>query len=339
MNNFRTLVKFDSFWCTTTGLHWCSGPIESDILEDRLIGESKKIFNNQIKKLVSREVDHLNLEIKIKCADKTSKYIHLQGKFGGEVGQRKFVGIYQDITEKVLAQKNSEKKKLQMIHASKMSTLGSMAGGVAHEINNPLATLNQVFSLQEKKGVSSDILKINEKGKNAVSRIASIIQNLKNFSNDSTSALSSENLQAIVNKATSLHLTKIKNADITLSINIPENLSIACSSSDLSQAIFNIVDNSLFALKNSPIKLKKKEIKITAKKVNSKVILRISDSGPGIPAVDKQKVFEPFYTTKDYGQGSGLGLSSAKGLVENFGGSLKLSESTGAEFLICLKAV
>ena len=80
-----------------------------------------------------------------------------------------------------------------------------------------------------------------------------------------------------------------------------------------------------------------KEIKISAKNINDKIILRIADSGPGIPSDAKNKVFEPFYTTKDYGKGSGLGLSSAKGLVENFGGTIKLSESSETEFLLTLK--
>ena len=140
----------------------------------------------------------------------------------------------------------------------------------------------------------------------------------------------------MVNKALSLHLTKIKNSNIKLSLSIPNNLTVSCSGRDLSQAIFNIIDNSLFALKNSPDSLPK-EIKISAKNINDKIILRIADSGPGIPSDAKNKVFEPFYTTKDYGKGSGLGLSSAKGLVENFGGTIKLSESSETEFLLTLK--
>lgn len=232
------------------------------------------------------------------------------------------------------AELNEEKQK--SIYATKMAALGEMAGGVAHEINNPLATimlrsqimLEDANELPEIKEHLHIVIRTAE-------RISKIIQGLRNFSRDaSRDPFQKVSLEKIIEDTLSFCQARFKNKDINLIVKgIPKDLEIECRATQISQILINLLNNSCDAIEDAAIKW----IEISARVENETVEVSITDSGSGIPPDIAEKIMQPFFTTKDIGKGTGLGLSVSKGIIEAHGGTLKLDPSgSNTKFLIQL---
>lgn len=224
-----------------------------------------------------------------------------------------------DITK----EKNAQQSLLQ---SAKMTSLGEMAGGIAHEINTPLTVIHLASRQIQNEICKTDKLdgqKILEKAKKIEStgnRISEIVRGLKTFSRNSTNdPWQKTSLKGIVLETTSLCQEKFKYSGIQLSTHILEDVEVNCIPTQISQIILNLLNNSYDAVSELP----EKWIKIELKQLDSFAVLRISDSGLGIPANIESKMMQPFFTTKELGKGTGLGLSISKGIADSFKGSLK----------------
>lgn len=241
-----------------------------------------------------------------------------------------------------LAQKEVLNQKSKAEYASKLAALGEMAGGVAHEINNPLTAIlgyaEQVgLSISQTELQDKDKLKNKiEKIKNSVQRISRIISGLKNFSRDgSKDPKQLVSLNSIIDETIELCRQRFIRNQVDLVIDvIPGPEFINCRATQISQVILNFLNNALDAVISS----EKKIVRLGFKKSEDKFSFIIEDSGPGVPENLKHKIFEPFFTTKDVGKGTGLGLSISKGIIEDHGGTIGLSESElgGAKFTITI---
>lgn len=222
--------------------------------------------------------------------------------------------------------------KAQLFHNSKLSALGEMAAGVAHEINNPLAIINismRVMSKMAKKGhVDIEELKDTIKDVEAtVKRVTSIVSGLRNLSrNSSEEDFVPCRVIECIDDVLSVSAERFRVHEIDIEILVDEkvkDIQIKCLRVQLSQVFLNLLNNAYDAVEP----LKEKWIKISIEDRGGVVAFRIVDSGKGIPDPVAQKIFNPFYTTKDIGKGTGLGLSLSSSIVAKHGGVLKLDRS------------
>jgi signal transduction histidine kinase len=220
-----------------------------------------------------------------------------------------------------------ERKRKETIQAAKLASIGEMTAGIAHEINNPIMII--FGSLKSiKKYLLSDIAKVEQhisKIDKQINRIDRIIKGLKAFSRDS----SYENFQRaevdkIINDSIELIQSEISSNDIRIEIiDDLRNKTIECNEIQIEQVIINIIKNSIDAISGQTIRW----IKIHLYNRSGSVIIRITDSGNGVPESIRNKIMNPFFTTKEVGKGTGLGLSISQGIIASHGGSIYLDES------------
>jgi signal transduction histidine kinase len=246
--------------------------------------------------------------------------------------------IYEDVTQEKKTEKQIQELRASNIHKEKMASLGEMAGGIAHEINNPLAIIQGKVSQIRRfvEGPATDNSRIFDnlsKIEVTVGRIAKIIHGLRVFSRSGESdPLAEASLEMIAQEAMDLCLERFKVAGVNLDIEIKTGSRVECRHVQISQVIVNLLNNSFDAIQ----KLEQKWVKITLEDDADNAIIRVTDSGKGIrdPKV-VAKLMQPFFTTKEIGKGTGLGLSISKGLIESHGGRFYLNQSSPhTEFVI-----
>lgn len=252
------------------------------------------------------------------------KYIAVRGRYAYNSGQTYFIGVNWDITKEKTTEETLRNQEAKIISSARLSSLGEMAGGIAHEINNPLSVI-QARSSQLKrrllKGeVSQDeILKGLSNIESTCSRIVKIINGLKTISRDGEKdPFDKISIQDCINEFINLISEKFKNHGININVSMPTiPLFVFGRSVQIEQVLMNIVNNSYDAV----IGLEDKWIQLDLKKLNDQELeIRICDSGPGVPASITTKIFEPFFTTKEIGRGTGIGLSISKSIIDEHSG-------------------
>jgi signal transduction histidine kinase len=221
--------------------------------------------------------------------------------------------------------------------AAKLASLGEMANGVAHEINNPLMIIRGRIEILAKKvrlnnGGSEEIALEIEKLNYTVDRIAKIIEGLRYFSSKEEISIRQElSVQDLINDAVSLCDEKIKMTGVRLQVFSPGQYNVFGQRTQIVQAFFNLVINAIEAASAQ----ENKWVLIKVETQPTKVIVAIEDSGPGIAAEIQEKMMLPFFTTKPIGEGTGLGLSVAQGLLQANGGNLSYDEkSVNTRFVV-----
>ncbi|TAL22281.1 MAG: PAS domain S-box protein [Nitrospirae bacterium] len=236
-----------------------------------------------------------------------------------------------DVTEKVKLQSEA----MQSAH---LASLGELAAGVAHEINNPLnGIINYAQILVNKMDKESRESEIARRIIKEGDRIANIVKSLLSFARKRTEEKSIYNISGILHDALLLTEAQILRDGIKLKVNMPEDLpEIFANSQQIQQVFLNVINNSRYALNqkyNEPDEDKILEISGSETVIDGQRHVRVifHDKGSGIPAGVVDKVINPFFSTKPSGKGTGLGLSISHGIIEDHGGNLKI-ESVEGEF-------
>lgn len=212
---------------------------------------------------------------------------------------------------------------------SKMSALGEMAGGIAHEINTPL-TIVSLLSAQMEKVMADEVpdkkqlqMMISKIVK-TTERIARIIRGMRTFSRDgSKDSFHAVNIKQLINETISFCQERFRNDGTALILDeIHESIFIEARATEISQVLLNILNNAHDAISG----LDQKWIKISVFELVDQIELRITDSGSGVPPETQKKMFQPFFTTKEIGKGTGMGLSISLGIVKSHGGELNLDQ-------------
>ena len=253
--------------------------------------------------------------------------------------------------KKVLSKKFDRLKKIEdsrniIVQSDKMASLGQLTAGVAHEINNPVNFIsNGVVGLKNtlnayindpKDKVNSELVKDMKDMITAIEegakRTSGIVKSLQLFSREGTENYIETDIISELESTFRLLSNKLKNG-IELERYYDKNpMHIFCYPGQLNQVFMNIVLNAVQAVKETGM------IKVAVKEENNNVVISISDDGPGIPDDTKQKIFEPFYTTKNVQEGTGLGLSITFGIIKKHNGSIDVIDNNprGTKFVITL---
>lgn len=261
-----------------------------------------------------------------------------------------WVQVKEDITEKRKTLNLIEEQRVRAISTARLAALGEMSAGIAHEINNPLAIINGLASITKDRVLSgpmdsSVVAKAMDKIEATVMRITRIIKALKSFAREGEGdPYKVTPIQEILEDSLEFCKTRFKNNGIDLEIVLfPESLTIECRSVQISQVLLNLLNNAFDAVHE----YEQKWVKIEVKEENNWIQISIVDSGTGIPESMRDKILQPFFTTKEPGKGTGLGLSISKGIIESHGGTLTIdTQNPHTSFvmrlpkvqnLICLK--
>lgn len=231
-----------------------------------------------------------------------------------------YVGSVEDITDRIEAKKN-------LIASAKMSILGEMASGIAHEINNPLTIIAGTCLMLKRELANSKVVDDIERIESTVYRISKIIKGLKTFSrNGEKDKLEKTPVGILINEALDLCSKRFETHNIQLSVNLnnleEENLEVRPT--QIIQVLLNLLGNAFDAIENSSVRW----VSISVQKYNTHISISVTDSGPGIPDEVAAKIMNPFFTTKEVGKGTGLGLSISKGIMEDNGGTLSYDNSS-----------
>ena len=240
------------------------------------------------------------------------------------------LGVITDITEREIAKRALADQQVRSIAYSKMSALGEMAGGMAHEVNNPLAViqLNAELLKEVLKGNSPDLKAVGAMANTiarTTERIAKIIQGLKSFSrNADGDPLVASSLVDVVKNTLVFCEQKFRHAQVEIQYGVMSPTKVSCRPVQISQVLLNLLNNSFDAISED---VKEKWIKIEINEEPISLTMIVTDSGHGIAPSLREQIFEPFFTTKETGKGTGLGLSISQGIMSTHGGALTLDSS------------
>ena len=246
------------------------------------------------------------------------------------------IGFFHDLREELRIKDELSKTQAQLIQAEKMSSVGKLAAGVAHQLNNPLGgiTLFTKLVMEEydlEEGAKEDLNRVLRDAE----RCRDIIRELLEFSRQTRDLKQPLNIN---NKITRT-LFLLENQAIFQNIMVEKILDaslphVMADSQQMNHMLMNIILNAVQAMEEKG----KLTVKSHLAAENDRVRIEISDTGPGIPEDVVPHIFEPFYTTKEEGEGTGLGLSLAYNIVENHQGSIrvKCEPEGGATFIIDL---
>lgn len=250
-----------------------------------------------------------------------------------------YLGVAEDLTEIIKLEKMLAAQRTKMIAASKMSALGEMAAGIAHEINSPLAIIVSWADILKMKISSGDLdhkklLDGIQKIEGMTFRIAKIISGLRNFSRDSSlDPMVLTSSHQLIQETLELCKQRFHNNSVELIVHEDQDVIFPARSVQISQVLMNLLNNALDAV--GP--LSEKWVKISVRSDEKEVCFCVTDSGNGIPAGLTDKILQPFFTTKDIGKGTGLGLSISMGIVESHHGVLFYQLSEGhTQFVVKL---
>jgi PAS domain S-box-containing protein len=273
------------------------------------------------------EKGHWSGELKVK--HKNGKTVHVlinASIFADEFGKPlAMIGIIRDLTE----QKEIEQLEKQLLQSDKLATIGQLASGVAHEINNPLGNISLYTQMLLKKiddeSTRNKLNIINDEA----DRAAHIVRGLLDFARPSEPIISPTDINGEISKL--LRILKHELEYIKVNTILPQLPLIDCDPGQISQVIMNILTNSIQAITVNG------NITIETKTENNNVEIIITDNGYGITRENLNKIFNPFFTTKKPGEGTGLGLSISYGIIKSHNGSIDVKSEVGKGTTFTLK--
>jgi len=220
----------------------------------------------------------------------------------------------------------------QVIHSAKMAAIGDLSAGIAHELNQPLHGLRIIISSLKrdinKNRLDLDMLPADlDEAEGYIARMANIIDHLRIYTRfpDQNELLFTDVNKAIQN-ALNLFGSQLNNKNIRLEISLYDNLpKIKAIPQELEQVFINLITNARDAFESGKdIDEKNIEIKTFVQESENNIVISITDNAGGVPEEIRDKIFNPFFTTKSSGKGTGLGLSIASKIIERFGGEFEL---------------
>ncbi len=282
----------------------------------------------------------------LRHTQKVALFIILIGSIGITLtvlllSQRLIKRLAQADWEKNLSDQEKELMSQQVIESSKLASIGELAAGIAHEINNPVAIM------VEEAGWIEDLLEEEEfqKGKNLEEfhralrqintqgkRCKDITHKLLSFARKTDSRIQAIDINQSLDEVVYLSSQRAKFSNITIKTEFQKRLpTLHASETEFQQVLLNLVNNALDAMEKSG-----GNICIASRLEEDEIVITLEDNGPGIPQANLARIFDPFFTTKPVGKGTGLGLSICYGIINKMGGSIDVQSqmNQGSKFTI-----
>jgi C4-dicarboxylate-specific signal transduction histidine kinase len=271
-------------------------------------------------------------EFRYRHEDGKESYVRAAAvRLDGEGGNPpSFLRVEQDLTELRRSQRLVDEQRLKMVAASKLTALGEMAGGVAHEINNPLAIIHgnaEVLRLWAEQGEldRERVCTMAQTLSITTTRIAKIVRGLRTISrNAEHDPCEQAPLAPLLEHVVSLSAARARDEQIEIEVSpVPPDFTVPCRPAQVSQVLLNLLNNAFYACREG-----ERWVRLEVKDGGSEVEIAVLDGGRGVPPSVREKLFQPFFTTKPVGSGTGLGLSIGAALAESHGGSLALDPAS-----------
>lgn len=221
-----------------------------------------------------------------------------------------------------------EESQRQLFHSHRLATVGRLAAGAAHEINNPLTIISLnvqiILSLLGRKKENKELRDRLKVVSEQEERISKIIQDLMGFARPTQPKFHQASVSQIMDKVLSVIGDRVSMAKVMIQNTIATDLSqVMVDPLQIEQVFMNLLINANHAMPAGG------KIKLTAKALNGSIEVNIADTGEGIPKKNLAKIFDPFFTTKKEGEGTGLGLAICHSIVEHNGGSMRVASEVG----------
>lgn len=234
------------------------------------------------------------------------------------------VGFVQDITRLKEAERRSRQLENELAHANRVSTLGEMASGLAHELNQPLAAIENYVStcrvlLKHQDKVPSEVVESLDAVTQEVDRSAAIIRRLREFVVRREPHFSSVDINRVIEEVVQLSRSEVLQHRSQTRLELAAGLPLLqCDRIQIAQVVLNLLRNALDAMQN--VETERRQVVIATRLVESAVEVSVQDAGSGLTGAVAQQMFDPFFTTKEHGMG--LGLAICQTLVQAHGGRI-----------------
>lgn len=304
-----------------------------------LTNDSREKAINEFQLALEGKKD-FNTTFKIKTQSGLSRYVGARGfverdEHGTPISM---YGISWDRTKEYKLEEQLMFERAKTLQASKLASLGEMSAAIAHEINNPLAIIQGSVELMAR--FVNEPAKLDTKIKTvlkSIDRISKIVNGLRKFSRSSDGYSYQKNsLNEIVREAVNLVSVKSQRFSTEIQCDFKVEALVNCDMVEIEQVVVNLISNGIDAVKAHS----ERWVRVEIADEGPFVILRVTDSGRGIPEKNRDKLFEPFFTTKPVGEGTGLGLSISKGILDDHGATIVLDiNSPNTSFVIRFRKV
>ncbi len=277
--------------------------------------------------------------LRLRRADNSAVWIELTARVdtSDDGGGLRIEALMRDVSERKKLDDETRDIYHQLLQAEKMAALGQTISGVAHELNNPLATiLSWAERLSQKPAQDDSVRRGLETILNEAERAARIVRNLLTFARKRQTTRAMVDINHVVRETLALRAYDQRVSNITvldaLAAGLPQ---VFADGHQVQQVLLNLVINAEQAMLSSHGR-GVLVVRSWHDADHESVILEINDDGPGIPEDVQPKIFDPFFTTKDVGQGTGLGLTVAYAIVQEHGGRIRLESlpGRGASFFV-----
>jgi two-component system, NtrC family, sensor kinase len=311
---------------------------------DGTSGAKEKALSRGAHDFLSKPLNRTEVQLRVKNLLQT-RHLHLQFKAQN-------ASLEQQVRERTalaeeLGRTNQKLREAQahLIHSEKMAGLGQLVAGITHEINNPLAfVINNVFIVQETLeklaaeggelplGASAKVSKMQARISGAhagATRVKELVTKLRTFSRLDEGTIKTINVHESI-ESVLLFLRHKMDGRIEVERQYGDVEMLTCLAGELNQVLMNIVANAIDAIDGPG------RITVATGLLNGHFVIRVRDTGKGIPEEIRNRIFEPFFTTKPVGEGTGLGLAISYGIVQAHHGSMEFSSKAGegTEFVL-----
>jgi two-component system, NtrC family, sensor kinase len=298
---------------------------------ESIFGRTEPCLGCPLKDAQDEIMEYGSAEAEIADVAKDKGFLLSVYQFDTDVDNLRYVCYYKDITEE-------KKLQLQVVQSEKMAGIGQLAGGVAHELNNPIGVILSFtqFSMETAQDIGDEELIDNlQEIEAAAQRCKGIVGGMLEFSRPSVDEqMGLVDLVEMVEKALFLVSTQRASRNVEIVKELAEDLPpVIGNNNQLLQVFINLIRNAIQAMSGGgTLRL------LAATDERQQIRVSVVDSGPGIPTDKLNRIFEPFYTTKAPGEGTGLGLSVSYGIIERHRGLIEVASTKGegATFTVVL---